>query len=94
MSAAAKRDPIDFGDRQNRSATLAAMRQAAVAVFNKLSFTVEEACEATGLSKTTLYEEASHGHLEMGKLCGRTVIKADELRRWFDTRYETLARRG
>lgn len=71
-----------------------AMRCAAVAVVSKIAYTVEEACEATGLSKTTIYEECANGHLEMGKLCGRTVIRAEELRRWFAARYELIQKRG
>jgi excisionase family DNA binding protein len=53
----------------------------------KLAYTVKEACDAVGLCKSQLYVEAAEGRLEMGKLGGRTVIRAEELRRWFAARY-------
>lgn len=90
MSAAKK---LPSPETAARIAAHHAMRSAAVAVVHKLAYTVEEACEATGLSKTTIYEEAAKGHLEMGKLCGRTVIKADELHRWFAARFELIQKR-
>lgn len=93
MSAAAKRAG-EPAEKISRAAMGAAMRQAAVQVVSKLAYTVEEACEATGIGKTTLYEEAQAGHLLLGKFCGRTVIRAEELRRWFDARYEELRKRS
>lgn len=53
----------------------------------KIAYTIKEACAATGLSRSTLYREHESGRLAMGSLCGRRVIRAVDLDRWFSERF-------
>lgn len=48
----------------------------------KLAYTVQEAVKATGVSKSALYEDVAAGKLELRKRGTRTLILADELRRY------------
>jgi excisionase family DNA binding protein len=45
----------------------------------KLAYTIAEASEATGLSRTLLYRFNTEGKISFRKSAGRTVILADEL---------------
>lgn len=57
----------------------------------KLAFQIDEAASAVGLSRSTLYEAIKAGELELGKICGRSVIKADVLREWCDRRVRKVS---
>lgn len=46
---------------------------------NKLSYTIQEACQATGISRSKLYELIGAGALRTFKLGSRTLIKASAL---------------
>lgn len=48
-------------------------------VTEKLSYTVDEAAAATGVSRSSLYERIKAGELPTFKWCGRTLIKASVL---------------
>lgn len=52
-----------------------------------LAYNINQAAEAVGLSRSTLYEAIRLGELEMGKCCGRSVIRAEVLRGWFNSKY-------
>lgn len=49
---------------------------------DKVSYTIEEAEKASGISKSALYEDRMAGKLEMRKRGTRTLILADELTRY------------
>jgi excisionase family DNA binding protein len=53
----------------------------------KLAYRINEAAEAVGLSRATIYNAINAGELEMGKLHGRSVIRADVLMAWFERQY-------
>ena len=46
----------------------------------KLAYTIQEAGEATGLSRDTLYRKHHAGEITMLKAGRRTLIPADQLR--------------
>ena len=48
----------------------------------KLAYRPLEACEATGISRATLYKARARGELVMHLKDGCVVIYADELERW------------
>ncbi len=50
----------------------------------KLAYSIPEAVQASGLSRTTLYEHNSAGRLRMKKAGSRTIILADDLRAFLD----------
>jgi excisionase family DNA binding protein len=50
----------------------------------KLAFSVAEACVATILGRTTIFEKIKDGTLIARKIGGRTVIPADALRALID----------
>jgi excisionase family DNA binding protein len=52
---------------------------------DKLAYSIPELCEATGFRRTKIYEELRLGNLKSIKLGRRTVIRAEELRRWLAT---------
>lgn len=45
----------------------------------KLAYTISEACAATGLSRSTIYNLIRDGRLTKTKARGRTLIPADRL---------------
>ncbi len=45
----------------------------------KLAYSIREACEATSLGKTTIFNHIAAGRLRAVKVCGRTLIPADSL---------------
>ena len=53
-----------------------------VASGQKLAYSVDEAAEATSICKSALYEDIAAGRLEKRKRGSRTIILADELRRY------------
>jgi excisionase family DNA binding protein len=46
----------------------------------KLTYTVREACEVSGLSKTTIFQHIKEGRLHTRRVGGRTLIPCAELR--------------
>jgi excisionase family DNA binding protein len=50
----------------------------------KMTFTVNEAAGALGLSRSTLYKLIKAGELATFTWCGRTLIRADVLQRAVD----------
>jgi excisionase family DNA binding protein len=50
----------------------------------KLSYTINEACRALGFSRTTIYKLVREGELQTFTWCGRTLIRADVLKRALD----------
>ena len=47
-----------------------------------ISYSVEDAGNAVGLSRTRIFEAIKSGELEARKAGRATIIEADELRRW------------
>lgn len=47
--------------------------------MQKLAFTVREACQITGLARTTVYKLLRNGRLTRRKVGKRTLILASEL---------------
>jgi hypothetical protein len=45
----------------------------------RISCTIPEACAATGLGRTKIYEEISAGHVQTSKVGARTLIVVDSL---------------
>jgi len=45
----------------------------------KLAYSIREACEATSLGKTTIFNHIAAGRLRAVKVCGRTLIPAESL---------------
>lgn len=46
----------------------------------KIAYSVNEACRASSLGRTTLYSHIAAGRLKAVRIGGRTVIPADSLR--------------
>lgn len=46
----------------------------------KLAYNIDQAAEAVGVSRRTIYSEVKAGHLWTFKAAGRTLILADVLR--------------
>ena len=47
--------------------------------FEKIAFTVAEACEASGIGKTSLYSVIAEGKLKAFKAAGRRLILKKDL---------------
>lgn len=50
--------------------------------MSKVAYTIREACAATGLGRTRLYEEISLGKFDARKLGAKTVITAKSLQEY------------
>ena len=48
---------------------------------DRLSYTINEACTALGIGRTSLYELVKSGELTLVKVAGRSLIRRDELER-------------
>lgn len=48
----------------------------------KLSYTVPEFQEATGLGRNSVYEEVKRGRLRITKVGRRSIIRAEDARAW------------
>jgi excisionase family DNA binding protein len=46
----------------------------------KLAYSIKEACEATSLSRTTIYSHIAARRLHVVPIGGRTIIPAESLR--------------
>ena len=49
--------------------------------IDRLSYTVNEACAAIGIGRTSLYELVKSGELTLVKVAGRSLIRRGELER-------------
>lgn len=50
----------------------------------KIAYTLDEAVEATGIGRSSFYEEAMAGRIQFRKRGRTTLILADELQRYLD----------
>lgn len=50
--------------------------------IEKITYRIAEAVQATGVPRSTLYEEIRGGRLRVCKLGARTLITAEALRAW------------
>ena len=46
----------------------------------KLGYSIREACQASSLGRTTLYNHIAAGRLRVTRVGGRTIIPAENLR--------------
>lgn len=46
----------------------------------KLGYSIREACQASSLGRTTIYNHIASGRLRVTRVGGRTIIPADNLR--------------
>jgi hypothetical protein len=53
--------------------------------MDKLGYSVPALAEAADVSRSKLYEEMAAGRLKAKKFGARTIIPADEARRWLDS---------
>lgn len=51
-------------------------------MMEKIAYSMKEAVEVTGIGRTTLYSHIADGNLKAVRVGGRTIIPADELRRF------------
>ncbi|MGH1571921.1 excisionase family DNA-binding protein [Methylobacterium sp. P31] len=49
-----------------------------------LGLSVQQAAKSAGVGRTTIYEELARGRLRAKKLGRRTLILADDLKRWLE----------
>ena len=50
-----------------------------------LAYTVPALCAAAGIGRSRLYEDVAAGRLRTFKLGTRTLIRAEDARRWLDS---------
>jgi excisionase family DNA binding protein len=53
--------------------------------MTELALSISEACRAARIGRTTLYSAISEGELPARKIGRRTVVLADDLRRWLES---------
>jgi excisionase family DNA binding protein len=53
--------------------------------WNKLAYTIEQAAEAAGVGRSTIYEEIRDKRLTARKLRRRTIITGDDLLTWLQS---------
>jgi excisionase family DNA binding protein len=58
--------------------------------MEKLALTIAEACEVTGIGRTSLYAEIARGKLPVRKRGRRTLVLADDLKKWIGSLPQTL----
>jgi excisionase family DNA binding protein len=54
-------------------------------MIEKLSYSIPEAVQITGICRSRLYQEIGQGRLRMIKCGRRSAILADDLRQWLHT---------
>jgi excisionase family DNA binding protein len=59
----------------------AAMDGARLATSERMSYTVPDACDVLGISRTSLYQLIRSGELKIVKIAGRTLVPRSELER-------------
>ncbi len=69
------------------------MSENAVPFAQRLTCTVDEACSATGLGRTKLYELIGDGSLTTTTIGRRRLVFVDSLRTLLETRPQELAKR-
>jgi len=52
---------------------------------SKLGYSIPALAEAADVSRSKLYEELAAGRLKAKKFGSRTIIPADEAKRWLDS---------
>lgn len=57
----------------------------------KLAFTVPELMAASGVGRTTIYEEVKAGRLVIAKVGAKTIVPVDRAREWLKAREVTGA---
>lgn len=72
-----------------QTATTSATPAVATLPANRLAMSINEACEALGVSRTTIYAEVRSGRLRLSKVGGqrgtprkRSLLSISELERW------------
>jgi excisionase family DNA binding protein len=55
-----------------------------IVMYPHSAYTIAEACAIAGIRRTTLYKNIRAGQLRAIKVGARTLILADDLRRWLD----------
>jgi excisionase family DNA binding protein len=63
----------------------------AFVMADHLSYSVDGAAEAIGISKTTIWRLVQAGELRTFKIGGRTLIRADELQAFIDRKSRSAA---
>ena len=53
--------------------------------FSRLSYGIKQACEATGLGRSFIYQQISEGRLSVFKVGTRTLISAEDLNAWLSS---------
>jgi excisionase family DNA binding protein len=56
-----------------------------MSIFKKLAYTIEQAAEAVGVGRNTIYGEIREKRLTARKLRRRTVITGDDLLNWLQS---------
>ena len=52
---------------------------------SRLAYGIRQACEATGLGRSKLYQEIAEGRLPIFKVGTRTLIAAEDLTAWLES---------
>ena len=61
------------------------------APVERLVYSIPDACEAAGVSRSTLYLALKARELAILKVGDRTLIEPDELRRWLASKRQSAA---
>ena len=57
----------------------------------KLAYSIPEACHATSISRSTLYNRVADGHLKARRIGGRTLIMTEDLHAFLNSGEELAA---
>jgi excisionase family DNA binding protein len=63
--------------------------------FPKIGYSIREACQASSLGRTTLYNHIAAGRLRVTRIGGRTIVPAENLyaliagEEWLESRLAT-----
>lgn len=53
--------------------------------LSRLAYGISQACEATGMGRSFIYQEISEGRIPTFKIGTRTLIAADDLKTWLNS---------